>query len=842
MTTTQGLLGTSAARCDDPGFAGLAVNLAPEREGIAARGLLADRDQPLDQAGFARRYVGWSLPPTSSTGFTADRSAIAFEARGREGMGSRGRGRVGVLVAAALLAGVAVVVAVALVGVRGGVSSARSSARASAASGFARLPAPLRGLVSGTLGHSERAFWVRRAGAGFALVNGAQGFSARFSDSGVRVDARGGRLALSLAGVGYGSSLRPLGSRAPSADENRVSYADGSLTQWFENGPLGLEQGFTLRAPPAGAARGPVTIALRVAGSLRARLVGGGGAVDFIAPGGGVVFRYVGLRAVDASGRALHAWLAVTGGGLLVRVDARGARYPLRIDPFVQQGSTLVGTGAVGDAQQGDSVALSSDGNTALVGGPLDNGGVGAVWVFTRSGTTWTQQGPKLVGTGAAGDAGQGSSVALSSDGNTALVGGDNDDGGGVNTHGVGAAWVFTRSGTTWTQQGAKLAGTGAVGDAAQGVSVALSGDGNTALVGGSYDDGAGAVWVFTRSGTTWTQQGSKLVATGGGGDFGNSVALSSDGDTALVGGPIGSAVGAAWVFTRSGTTWTQQGPMLVGTGAVGRAYQGQSVALSGDGNTALVGGYGDNLFVGAAWVFTRSGTTWTQQGPKLVGTGAAGDADQGKSVALSDDGNTALVGGDGNIATGEGVEAAWVFTRSGTTWTQQGPKLVGTGAVGHAYQGWSVALSGDGNTALVGGPGDNEFAGAAWVFVTQLPPPLAGSLTLPGAINSSGHQTVSLTNANAYSVIASLQETVKLTGGAVIATATNDPRTTTITIASASKTLRAHKTVKLKLKLSKQALKLLRKYHRMKVTLRLTLSASGRPSTIVKKTIVLRA
>ena len=133
----------------------------------------------------------------------------------------------------------------------------------------------------------------------------------------------------------------------------------------------------------------------------------------------------------------------------------------------------------------------------------------------------------------------------------------------------------------------------------------------------------------------------------------------------------------------------------------------------------------------------------------------------------------------------------------------------------------------------------------AAWVFVTQqpqLPPPLAAALKLPGAVSSSGHQTVSLTNANGYSVTASLQETAQLTGGAVIATATHNSKKTTITIASARKTIAAHKTVKLKLKLSKQALKLLRKYHHMKVTLRLTLSARGRPSRIVKKTIVLHA
>src|SRR6202795_440519 len=91
---------------------------------------------------------------------------------------------------------------------------------------------------------------------------------------------------------------------------------------------------------------------------------------------------------------------------------------------------------------------------------------------------------------------------------------------------------------------------------------------------------------------------------------------------------------------------FTQQGPKLVGTGAVGFSEQGQSVALSGDGNTAIVGGWTDNTYTGAAWVFTRSGGVWTQQGGKLVGTGAIGVAEQGISVGLSADGNTAFIGG----------------------------------------------------------------------------------------------------------------------------------------------------------------------------------------------------
>jgi hypothetical protein len=128
------------------------------------------------------------------------------------------------------------------------------------------------------------------------------------------------------------------------------------------------------------------------------------------------------------------------------------------------------------------------------------------------------------------------------------------------------------------------------------------------------------------------------------------------------------SGIGAAWVFTRSGGVWTQQGSKLAGTGAVGAAGQGISVALSADGNTAIVGGFGDNSGIGAAWVYTRSGGIWTQQGNKLVGSGAVGSANQGASVALSADGNTAIMGGDldNPDISCNAVGAAWVFTRTG--------------------------------------------------------------------------------------------------------------------------------------------------------------------------------
>jgi len=164
--------------------------------------------------------------------------------------------------------------------------------------------------------------------------------------------------------------------------------------------------------------------------------------------------------------------------------------------------------------------------------------------------------------------------------------------------------------------------------------------------------------------------------------------------------------------LTRSGSTWTQQGNKLVGFGAIGGSQQGSSVSLSADGNMALIGGRNDNGGVGAAWVWSRSGGVWTQD-HKLTGSGAIGTSLQGASVCLAGDGNTAIIGGRGDTSD---AGAAWIWTRSGDVWSAQ-PKLVGTGAAGSSQQGASVALSADGKTALVGGPFDNSRAGAAWIF-----------------------------------------------------------------------------------------------------------------------------
>ena len=237
------------------------------------------------------------------------------------------------------------------------------------------------------------------------------------------------------------------------------------------------------------------------------------------------------------------------------------------------------------------------------------------------------------------------------------LVGGNQDNGG------VGAAWVFVRSGFELGTEGPKLTPSDEQGPASFGIRVALAGDGRTALIGGWTDDGGlGAAWVFTRSGSTWIQQGPKLTARDerGTGAFGGGVALSASGDTAIVGGEHdNNDLGAAWVFRRTGTTWRRLGPKLTGAGETGNGYFGKNVALSADGKLALVGGHVDNAETGAAWVFTRTGTAWTQQGSKLTGSGEIGAGAFGFKLALSADGTTALIGGtDDN----QSVGAVWAF------------------------------------------------------------------------------------------------------------------------------------------------------------------------------------
>ena len=420
---------------------------------------------------------------------------------------------------------------------------------------------------------------------------------------------------------------------------------------------------------------------------------------------------------------------------LLVMAGCPAAFGQTKAYPLLQQ-QTLkqTGTGATGTAKQGAALAISADGNTAIVGGPADNSNIGGAWIFVRSGNTWTQQGGELIGTGATGAAQQGTSVAISGDGNTVMIGGPSDN------SGAGAAWVFTRAEGEWTQQGNKLVGTAASVPASQGRAVALSGDGNTAAIGGNTDrNNAGSVWIFTRSAGAWTQDGGKIFGSAASGPAGQgaSLAMSSDGLTIVFGGPNDGdgGPGAAWIFNLSEGDWIQRGNKLVGSGATGNALEGTSVALSGDAQVAVLGGPGDNSGAGAFWIFRPSGGgSYTQQANKLVATGPSATAAQGSSVASNGDGSVILIGAP-NDASSDGTVV--IFARTAlSTWSQQGGDLFPSDGSESGKVGSGVALSADGSEGFIGASALG--AGAAWPYFTNT---FFGTVN----VNSSVTQTISI-------------------------------------------------------------------------------------------------
>lgn len=231
------------------------------------------------------------------------------------------------------------------------------------------------------------------------------------------------------------------------------------------------------------------------------------------------------------------------------------------------------------DGQQNDNfgsaVALSSDGNIALVGAWQRTSSTGAAYLFSQSGGSWTQGSDLTANDGQAGDE-FGRTVALSSDGTTALVGA----GGFASGTNPGAAYVYVP-----LPKNELLASNEKPNDLF-GDGIAMSADGTTAII-GAYNDGAGAAYVFAQSGGTWSQTAT-LTASGSSG-FGSAVALSADGTTALVGAETTNSFrGSAYVFTQSGGTWTQTA-MLTDASQISLNF-GAAVALSSDGTTALVG------------------------------------------------------------------------------------------------------------------------------------------------------------------------------------------------------------------------------------------------------------
>jgi len=380
-----------------------------------------------------------------------------------------------------------------------------------------------------------------------------------------------------------------------------------------------------------------------------------------------------------------------------------------------EQVAKLVANDGAADDFFGYSVAMS--GGTAVIGayGNEDlRAGSGSAYVFVDPGKGWRQQAKLTADDGALGDQ-FGYSVAVS--GITAVIGayGDNDQG----TQ-SGSAYVFVYNGSSWVQQAKLLADDGAAGDKF-GFAVAVSGD--TAVIGAPLDDdmgeNAGSAYVFVDQGNGWVQQ-AKLTADDGelGDTFGVSVAVS--GITAVIGASAdadqGDFSGSAYVFSRIGTSWSQEAKLLASDGAFGDNF-GRAVAVSG--STALIGARGDDDLgsdAGSAYVFSRAGISWTQQAKLFADDGAAGD-NFGFSVAVS--GGTAVIGAFGNGSRPSDSGSAYVFAVDGAIWAQQSKLTANDRAADDQFG--SVAMSG--GTAVIGARMDDDLgdqSGSAYIFSVE--------------------------------------------------------------------------------------------------------------------------
>lgn len=330
------------------------------------------------------------------------------------------------------------------------------------------LPPDFAPVLSSRLGRDDTSYHAEWNGASARLVNPAQSLQARFTARAIEISAGQDQWNIALAGFGYDGRMSSVKPIMPEINANRVEYRRGALTEWYVNGPLGIEQGFTLAKAPLKSGRvsskpnGPLTISLSRTGDLTASVDDGGRALT-LSRNGIPSLHYSGLSAIDARGRKLHAWLELASNQLQVRVDDSGAIYPLTIDPYVEA-AELTAPGCDSSScnsfnfpgsQLGNWVAISSDGSTVVASAPgttdSDGGRIGAAYVFVKPSGGWTDatDPAKLTASTSTFLLGL-ASVAISSDGGTVVVGDFEETSGN-------AAYVFVRPSGGWSGLCTKL-------------------------------------------------------------------------------------------------------------------------------------------------------------------------------------------------------------------------------------------------------------------------------------------------------------------------------------------------------------------------------------------------
>lgn len=554
---------------------------------------------------------------------------------------------------------------------------------------------------------------IRSSEESLLADNPAHQFNIRFMLDGTYFTPYSGEWIWEMHLLGYGGArdaIERLPQIAPTASDNRVEYRYPALTEWYLNGPLGLEQCFTIYCPPDNTESQDIVLELSCAGNLHPKWDSHHQAIVLLDPHSKAVLSYRQLHVVDANNRMLPARFDISWrdneAHIFITIDASQAVYPILVDPIIGGSKNLAASDGMSNDNFGFAVAIS--GNTVVVGAPQADTGyganAGAAYVFVRTKTgSWTQH--KLIASDGTANAHFGHSVAIQD--NTIIV--------GTPDAGPGAVYVFVKTGTTWSQQAKLTASNGAVGDKF-GFSVAI--DSNTLVAGApdvSHAGYSGTIYIFVRNGTTWSQQASFYYGEFGDDNFGYSVGIA--GNRVVIGAKGYDDVqaihqGLAFVYERSGSTWTQRKKIQLTSGQYEDDF-GRSVAISPNGNYVIVGcPYRDTVKgtnAGAAYIFFFNGDDWVLQKELLPNSGSANDL-FGYSVAIH---NSAAIVGTPYHNTNKGIVC--YFVRRGSDWVLVEEKAAPAAVAGDNY---GAALAMDSHTALIGAPGRTSGKGQVFIFI----------------------------------------------------------------------------------------------------------------------------
>ena len=428
-----------------------------------------------------------------------------------------------------------------------------TAADQTSASNSSTLPVLAQPLISAAIGQGDPLYQARQVEGGFRFENANHKLVADFTKRGISVRSGTGLWTIALRGYGYSGALKPLSMsrlNRPHARLNRVEYQHGSLIEWYVNGPVGLEQGFTIKEAPEKREGQPLTIELTLSGDGSSLDKGGEGLL-LSGHDGETILRYRGFLARDASGRPLRMAERLDGNRLLLTIEESGAKYPITVDPWVQL-AKLISSDPLA-YNFGLSVAIS--GTTIVVGAPYATVGTnqwqGAAYVFVKPPSGWTDMTQTGMLTASNGGLNNNFGWSVAIDKNTIVVG-------ATSYISLGAAYVFVKPEGGWRDmtQTATLRDLG-VGDFL-GMSVGVSGDTvvATSTVTGNY--GAGVAYVYVKPPGGWTdasQTATLNPSDGRQGDFfGYSSSIS--GDTVVVGSPNDLTPGAAYVFVKPQSGW----------------------------------------------------------------------------------------------------------------------------------------------------------------------------------------------------------------------------------------------------------------------------------------------